>query len=191
MPHLILIKHSLPEIIPNLPAREWHLSDEGRARCQILAKEIAMYSPRAIFSSVESKARETAQIVSAQLGVPFEIADDLHEHLRASVGYTSQAQFENSLRGFFAHPRKLVFGDETADAAHARFARAVNGIRAAHLNETVGIVAHGTVIALFVARAATVAPFDFWKRMGLPAFVVMALPNLELKRVCETIAPGY
>jgi len=32
----ILLKHSLPQIMENLPAREWELSDDGRIRAQQL-----------------------------------------------------------------------------------------------------------------------------------------------------------
>ncbi len=33
MPHLILVKQALPEIIPTLTANQWHLSEVGRAQC--------------------------------------------------------------------------------------------------------------------------------------------------------------
>ena len=38
--HLILVKHSLPEIMEDVPAREWILSAEGRARCKRLADRL-------------------------------------------------------------------------------------------------------------------------------------------------------
>ncbi len=45
MPRLILVKHSLPEIVPALPANEWRLSEGGRPRCRVLAERLAAYSP--------------------------------------------------------------------------------------------------------------------------------------------------
>ncbi len=187
MTHLLLIKHSLPEILPHLPAREWHLSAEGRARAAALAQQLAPYQLDALYSSIEPKARETAEILSAHLGLPFETAEGLHEHERARVGYLSQREFEARVAELYARPSELVLGEETADAAHTRFASAVSRILAAHREQTVGIVAHGTVIALYAARAArfAVAPFDLWKRLGLPAAVVFALPKLELARVID------
>jgi hypothetical protein len=37
VPHIILVKHALPEIIPTLPANQWHLSEFGRTQCALLA----------------------------------------------------------------------------------------------------------------------------------------------------------
>jgi hypothetical protein len=32
MSHLILVRHSLPEMVAGVDAREWRLSDEGRSK---------------------------------------------------------------------------------------------------------------------------------------------------------------
>jgi broad specificity phosphatase PhoE len=45
------------------------------------------------------------------------------------------------------------------------------------------VVSHGTVVALFVAAATGVEPYAFWNRLGLPSFVVLSLPGLEIARV--------
>lgn len=50
------------------------------------------------------------------------------------------------------------------------------------------MVAHGTVIALAVARAAGVAPFPLWRRLGLPSVVLLSRPGLALVEVVESIA---
>ena len=38
MSYLILVKHALPEIIPTLPANQWHLSEVGRTQCALLGR---------------------------------------------------------------------------------------------------------------------------------------------------------
>jgi broad specificity phosphatase PhoE len=114
MAHLLLIKHSLPEILPTMPAA---------------------------------------------------------------------VAFEAAVARFFAHPAELLLGRETADEAHARFAGAVAAVMGRHRGETVAVVAHGTVITLFVARATGQEPFALWKRLGLPSFVVLAWPGLEVSRL--------
>ena len=65
---LILVKHAMPTLEPEVPSRAWHLSDAGRARCLPLAEQIAAYRPVAIAASAEPKATETAQIVAAPRG---------------------------------------------------------------------------------------------------------------------------
>gem|GEM_PF-137421 len=173
MPKLILIKHSMPELDATVPAPQWHLSELGRARSELLANKLSEYSLDVIVSSVEPKAIETAQIVARRLGKPCEVAEDLHEHERNRVAFGNAEQFEKSVAEFFANPSKLVFGEETADAAHARFSNAVSSVIEKHSRRNLAIIAHGTVITLYVSRLINVALFEFWKRLGLPSFVVL------------------
>lgn len=49
------------------------------------------------------------------------------------------------------------------------------------------IVAHGTVITLFVSRRAGLEPFPFWKRLALPSFVVLSLPDQAVESVVDDI----
>jgi hypothetical protein len=53
---LILVRHSLPEMITGVPASRWHLSAEGRRRCEKLAERLTGTDLAAIVSSEESKA---------------------------------------------------------------------------------------------------------------------------------------
>jgi broad specificity phosphatase PhoE len=61
--HVILVKHSSPEIVENIPARRWNLSDEGKIRAQKLADKLVKYHPDVIFSSDEPKAQQTDDII--------------------------------------------------------------------------------------------------------------------------------
>ena len=173
MAKLILVKHSQPQIDPLVPAREWHLSEEGKLRCQALADKLAGYGPGRIVASTEPKAVETAKIVAERLGMPFEVAEGLHEHDRSNVAFYAPQVFDAAVAAFFQRPEALVFGRETALQAQERFSRAVEGVLEKYRDENVVIVAHGTVITLFVAAHVTIEPFAFWKRLGLPALVVM------------------
>jgi broad specificity phosphatase PhoE len=184
---LILIRHSLPEIIPTLPASQWHLSDEGRRRCRALADELAVYRPQVIVTSVEPKAVETGRLVADRLGLPCEVSPGLHEHERPEVVFGTREQFEASVAEFFVRPGALVFGAETAGQAHARFRRAVDDALAQYPERTVVIVTHGTVMTLFVAWANELEPFPFWQRLGLPAFVVLSRPDFVLESVAAHI----
>src|SRR5690242_11629427 len=94
---LLLIRHSAPEVAPGVPARAWRLSAEGRRRCGPLAERMAAYAPRAIVSSAEPKAEETARLVGALLGVPVETMAGLHEHERDDVGYLGREAFEAAI----------------------------------------------------------------------------------------------
>ena len=181
---LLLVKHSLPEIIPGVPANQWHLSDEGRRRCLPLAEQIAVYAPLTLISSSEPKALETAQIVADHLGGAVQAAEGLHEHERSSnAEWVSQAQFEASVAEFFANPHAVVYGTESAAQAYVRFAEAVHEVIVAHPQGNLAIFAHGTVITLLVAQANALEPFSLWKRLGLPSIAVLSLPGMRLREL--------
>ncbi len=187
MPALILVRHSLPEIVPALSASQWSLSEVGRQRCRPLAERLAVYGPDVFVTSTEPKAVETGRIVAALLGKSWEVAEGLHEHERRNVGFGSQEQFEAAVAEFFAQPGRLVFGAESADQTHQRFSSAIAGVIERFPRQNVAVVTHGTVMTLFVARVAGLEPFPFWKRLGLPAFVVLSWPGLGLLSVIEGV----
>ena len=188
MSYLILVKHSAPAVAPGVPAREWRLSGLGQQLCDHLADRLAPYRPAVVVTSREPKAEETGHYTGALLGVPVLAADGLHEHERRTVAFMGdQERFETMVALFFAAPDTQVFGEETANQAHARFAAAVESVLAAYPDQTVVIVAHGTVISLWLAHAVGLAPFPLWQRLGLPSFVVLTRPDLEVISVVEDV----
>jgi broad specificity phosphatase PhoE len=178
----------LPEFVTGVPASRWHLSDEGRRRCQPLAGHLAACQPAAVVSSTEPKAIETGQICAGLLELSFETAPGLHEHQRGVVRKLgSKEEFEAQVRHFFEQPDRLVFGGETADQAHARFSTAIAGVMARHPTGHLAIVSHGTVMTLFIARATGLDPLPFWKNLGLPALAILSLPGLKLRQLVTEI----
>ena len=178
--YLILVKHSLPKIVENMPAQKWGLSDEGRMRAQQLAGRLNQYQPEVIVSSVEPKAKETAEIIAAKHNLELHIAEGLHEHDRSKVAFLPKDEFQAAVREFFEKPDTLVFGSETADACHARFQQAVHSILDQNLDKTVVIVAHGTVISLFVSRLTGISDLLLWHELGLPSFLVIDVQSATL-----------
>jgi broad specificity phosphatase PhoE len=178
--YLILVKHSLPEIVEEVPAREWYLSNQGILRAEHLADRLTDYHPEILISSVESKARETAEIIGALHELRVEVVEDLHEHDRSETRYLSKDEFENAVREFFLNPDELVFGKETANQAHRRFSRAVQSVLETHASKTVVIVAHGTVISLLVSRLTGISEYSLWKELGLPGYIVLDITSNKL-----------
>ena len=183
---LILVKHAMPVIVPGIPPSQWQLAKKGHQSCSRLAEKLADWQPTRIISSVELKAQQTAQNVATQLRLPVDTWPDLHEHVRYSTplrdggDFTSQADFEASVQRLFAAPEQLVFGRETARQAQQRFSTAIQRLLEAYPEQTLAVVAHGTVITLFVAQTNPVEPFAFWKALTLPSFVALSLPDRSL-----------
>jgi broad specificity phosphatase PhoE len=182
---LFLIKHAKPNIKPGVPAHSWLLSAEGYEGSKQLAWQLANQGICWVASSDELKASETGHALAQELGVRFAITPGLYEHRRAKVRWEkSQERFEAAVWNLFRHPAEVVFGEESADQAHRRFAAAVADVM---MNErdTGAIVAHGTVITLLVARANSIQPFTFWKALGFLGVVELEWPSLKLLRQIE------
>lgn len=151
---------------------------------------MARYAPQILVHSVEPKAAETAQLLARYLHLPCHALAGLHEHERDADPQFTRAGFEAQVAAFFARPGELVFGRETADQAHARFAGALSAVLVEAAGRNLAVVAHGTVIALWLSRAVGVEAFPLWQRLGLPSFVVVAWPEARLLAVEERIVEG-
>jgi broad specificity phosphatase PhoE len=188
MPHLILIRHSETKRVPGVNAHQWQLSEEGRRRCDALTAHVRADDLRVIVSSEEPKALQTAQPVADALAIPLRTGVGLHEHDRRNVPCVGDdANFQATIQRLFAEPSVLVYGNETADQAHERFAAAVQAVVAAHPVGNIAIVTHATVLTLFVSRIAGLDPFALWSRLGMPAVVRVALPEYRLVEVVEAV----
>jgi broad specificity phosphatase PhoE len=199
-PRLFLVKHAAPVQDRARPSREWVLGDEGRAGAARLGARLAGEQIARMFSSPEPKAAETAEIIAAALSVPVDAAvsvpvdaalavpvavpvdveDGLREQERAGAPYMDGAAFRAAIRELFARPGERVFGEESADAAHARFGAAMDRAIARADASSIAVVSHGTVMALFIARRNGLDPFALWQSLGLPSCAVLSLPELRL-----------
>lgn len=185
MANLILIKHSMPELVPSMRPNQWSLSLEGQARCKTLAERLAPYAPQALFTSDEVKAMETGRLIGPALGLEPQTARNVHENEREGVNFPEWSVIENGIRQFYAVPDQIVFGSESADHAYARFDSALQALLDSHPDQTIAIVTHGTVIANWVARKTGTDPYDLWKRLSVPGFVVLSRPDLQVVSVVE------
>jgi len=159
-----LVRHARPEVDPSVPSTDWRLSAEGRAAAAGLGERLRPLRLDRLVASEEAKAAETASIAAGALGVPWDTAPGLHEHSRRSAGYLGADDFDAAMRGLFAG---RPFGDETGDDACDRFEAALAGVTAAWPGERVAVVAHGTVMALYLARHLGVDGYETWRSLPL------------------------
>lgn len=186
--YLALIRHAAVEIEPNIPAREWQLSANGRTLTRQLAPQLIPYRLNRIVTSTEPKAVETGQILADELGLSWQTAVNLHEHDRQGTPYFARHEdFVTAVSRFFTQPDKLVLGQETAVQARDRFVTAVTRLLTAYPQENLAIVAHGTVITLYLCHTnPDIDPMAFWQKLTLPAAFILSLPQKTLKHSLKT-----
>ena len=179
MKKLILIRHSEPEVEPGVPANRWRLSARGRDRCVGLAQRLAAHRPAIVLTSIEPKARETGEMVADRLRIPSYVLEGLHEHERKTAPYVGEPEFKDAVGEMFARPGELVYGEETADQARERFESAIRAALEDRQDADVAIVAHGTVISLFVAAVTGVDGLTLWQSIGMPSYMVLSRQSLS------------
>ena len=100
--------------------------------------------------------------------------------------FPTAAEFEAAVGRLFEQPGEPVLGTETANQALRRFTAAIDRIiEAGHADNIV--VTHGTVMSLYVASVAGIDPMDLWRRLDTPSFVVLGLPDLDVRSIVERV----
>lgn len=109
------------------------LNARGREQAEALAEQLAGEDLDAIYSSDLSRARVTAEVVAARLGIPVVVDPDLRE---VDVGPVEGLTFEEAqvFDGWQGEPK-----DEHAE----RILRAIHRIAAEHPEGRVLVVTHG------------------------------------------------
>jgi broad specificity phosphatase PhoE len=177
MRRLILIKHSMPVVEPDVPAPQWQLSDVGKRRAAKLADAVAGMGATSLHSSDSPKAVETAEIIAARTELPLKINPDFKEHIRDDMPFGSDAWWRASVLDAIRRPEELVIGSETTGDAGRRFAAAVKSAAAGSPPGDMVIVAHGTIISMFVSQLIGADPVPIWESLGLPGLIAVTWPE--------------
>jgi broad specificity phosphatase PhoE len=128
--------------------------------------------PFELVTSPEPKALATAEAVGRAHGVAFRVAAGLREIDRPALPLLSREEHERFNAPLFVEYDRAVIGAESARDACTRFHGALAGI-AAHGTANLVVIAHGTVIALFVAQHNPTDAFELWCSLACASFVVL------------------
>ncbi len=185
MGKLLLVKHAKPVISSSTSSSRWELSEDGIEQAAKFAPLFNRYDFDTIFSSEEPKAIHTARMIAAELKRQVEIKKDLHEHDRhKNRKFYPQKEWKSIIQTFFDCPNDLVFGAETATEALERFDAAVKSVIDGQPKQKDRIiVAHGTVISLFVEKYNSVNVFELWQKLGMPSYVELDLETFQLQEI--------
>lgn len=179
MRRFILIRHSLPDIRPELPSETWHLSVEGQRRADLLADDLAQFDLAAIWSSAEPKAIEIAEFISSNTGLQTQIDARFNEQHRAGEPYLGKEEFRAAVSEALTRPDELIYGSETVSAAVACFRAGLDSADRSAPPGDVAVVSHGTIIAGYVASERGVDPLPVWEGLDTPSSIVISCPTGE------------
>lgn len=181
MTTLILVRHAQSAPDPNLPERDWPLSELGRRQAAELAPTLKALGVDALVSSPLQRAIDTLQPYADETGLPIAVDEDLRE--RELGGWIREAaEVETAIRRMHADLDFCLEGGETGRACIARFEAALARVVAANPGRTVAVGSHGGVLGHLLKRQDAGLTGDFWRRIRNPhVFVFDTAPALRWK----------
>jgi broad specificity phosphatase PhoE len=167
---LILVRHAMPEVVPEVPAERWHLGADGRSAARALRSLVA--GPAYFVASDEPKAVETLQEVAGHAEVrtdpgfgevrrPYLWTDDYRATASAYVAGVRHDGWE---------PHDEVFTRfESAVVRHAGFAAARRRVLV--------VGTHGLAPTVWLSRRMRLAPSPprFWADLRFPDLIEVDL----------------
>lgn len=154
MTPFLYVSHPQVQVDPAVPVPDWSLSDVGRRRAEAFARRPHLAAYRRVVASEEVKAKETAAIIGATLGLAVDVRPRMHENDRSATGFLPEPEFQLVADAFFAHPDKSVRGWERAVDAQARIVGAVTEALAEAPEAPTIFVGHGGVGTLLLCHLA-------------------------------------
>src|SRR5258706_323825 len=145
------------------------MTERGRAEIASQAERLATEKIAAIYASPLQRTRESAEIVSARLGLPIELRDDLLElDFGEWTGTTFDAIRADPRWQAWSTQRSLsaIPGGESMREVQQRVVAALLELNERHLHETVVLVSHGDVIRAVLLFALGM-PLDFYNRIEI------------------------
>ncbi len=139
------ITHPQVQIDPTVAVPKWGLSELGRARTLHFSGLSLLGFTQTIISSGETKAIETAGIISNAIGVNVEIREGTHENDRSATGFLEPQEFEYTADAFFAEPSQSVRGWERAIDAQSRIVAEYSELVEQNTVGDILMVGHGAV----------------------------------------------
>ena len=190
MRQIILVKHAAPVVVPGKSSDQWPLSAAGRVAASALVGDLESFAAARVITSVEPKALETGQLIASGLGTTAGTHEGLHEHERRTVPHLRTSDFLSLMAQVFKRKDELVLGEETANAALERFSAALESVCTEYPEGNLIVVAHGTVIALFLESISQEDGYRIWREMGLPSYAVVETPPWRMLQIVARTGQG-
>ncbi|MDZ4277935.1 MAG: histidine phosphatase family protein [Dehalococcoidia bacterium] len=169
---LLLIRHG--ESSANAETRlqghvDYELSERGRRESDLLAFRLASAQIDVLYSSPLSRARKTAEVIAARLGIGIELEPGLVERDVGELGGLTRDEIRARHPDYVkarteGAPIVMIDGWESDEGMAERVERTIGTIIERHAGQTVAAVTHGGVITMFCRRMLafpTVRPVPF------------------------------
>jgi broad specificity phosphatase PhoE len=166
---LVLVRHAMPEIDPDLPANRWQLSAAGRDAAQAMHAHLP--ADGYLVASDEPKAIQTLRDMSGNFDIP---SNPGFAEVRRRQRWTTDEEYRAVARSYVDGTRHP--GWEGHDDLVARFESALeyHAAQAAAAARPLIVGTHGMALTLWLASRGLIgatSPTDFWETLCFPEFI--------------------
>ncbi len=164
---IVLVRHSRTVIAPEVNSMLWTLSDEGRETAAKIAQDPIFEGCALIYSSLQPKAIETAEIIGEALQISAFKEEGLAELSSVTSGFIED--YIGTVHRLYAGEIPNINGGETLKDALTRFNKAIEMIASRHANlGKIAIVSHANVLSLFTAQHSNLEAYDLHNSIAMP-----------------------
>ena len=168
---ITLIRHSKTKFQKDVPNVLWQLTEEGIDLASKLSLQKEIQDIEVLYSSLQTKALQTALILAKDNHIPIKTNKDLTELTSITNGFIED--FEGSVRKLYSGEIKNINDGETIEECSVRFNNAIEEIIKTESNcQNLGIVAHGNVLSIFSSQYTDISPYDIHSKMQMPDMAI-------------------
>ncbi len=156
LPTAYYFTHTQIRVDPAIAVRDWHLSDEGRARVLRVVNAPWVSRVSRVIASTEYRVIETAHIFAGRRDLPVEIHPRFDDGARPFFDFLSIVELDRTVDAFFAQPHASARpGWETAADAQRRVAAGIAALLDAKTDDgDLLIIGHGRIGTLLLCHLA-------------------------------------
>lgn len=175
---IVLVRHSKTNIEPEIDSTQWRLSEDGRQAAAKLAEDPAFKDCELIYSSLQPKAIDTAEIIGKALNIPALQEEGLAELSSVTSGFIED--YAGTVHKLYAGEIANINDGETLQQAIDRFNAAIKSIVDQHRDvPKIAIVSHANVLSLFTAQYCDNKAIDLHNTIAMPDIAVLDWSDTE------------
>lgn len=170
----VFIRHSKTERNPEVPILLWGLSETGIELAKNLSQNELIKKLEVVYSSLQTKALETAVIICKPNSIPIKTDDRLTEDTSFTGPFEMDGdKYTSNIHGYYFGDIERISGGETKNEALFRFYLALESIaKTENGKEYVGIITHGNILALFSEKFQEIKAFELHTQIKQPDLAV-------------------
>lgn len=185
---LTFIRHSKTKPTLEIPIPLWGLTDEGIQLAKDLTNLEEIKNVDILYSSLQTKALETAIVLSKNCSLPIKTNNDLTEITSFTKKFFGSPLYEENVDKFYSDEIDRIAEGETYEEALERFENALESIVDAEKEaKNIGIISHGNVLAFFTAKYTDHSPRKLHDAIKMPDVAVFDWESKQYVRLWEEL----